>query len=164
MPTAEQRDRFAAALQERIDHEGFAVVVPDIQTLTYGYTIGLPQLLNLPEFVITGLEHQQIESILRQAIAHFRLHKFEPGTPTTGIIRDFEAAWVEVHPSNVAMLMPALEAFHETPPTVYQLVWPDMSGAYPWSRFCDPLIRARQPGLGEPQDWQKRGLPRRPLN
>jgi hypothetical protein len=118
-------------------------------TPRFSYTVGLHHTYSQPEFIIFGLESKiayGILSALAGAAADKRMYPLDK--PCDALVDNYECAFVEVprHRFN-DFVFSALWFYAEVSFPLYQVVWPDSEGRYPWNKDAEPDPSHPQPVL-----------------
>jgi len=116
----------------------------------FSYTVGLYESYNSPEFIIFGLDSEiahSLLSILSEAAEDGQMYSLDK--PCDKIIQGYECIFVEV-PKQMyndyvfsALWYNAGDSF-----PLYQVVWPDSNGNYPWNESYISEAGYEQPVLG----------------
>ena len=116
----------------------------------FTYTVGLFETFGAPEMIVFGLGQDVAHSLL--GIYARRLAEGDPialDVPSTEIIADYACVFVPVARSRyLDYVFSALWFYGEAEFPVYQLVWPDPSGRFPWHPEAGRRFRSEQPVLG----------------
>jgi hypothetical protein len=119
----------------------------------FSYTVGLYQSYRQPEFVIFGLDAtvaHGILTILANAAAAGKM--FPLDRPCNALVRGYDCVFVEVPRGRFhdyvfsALWFYAGKAF-----PLYQVVWPDREGRYPWNEQAESDPGHAQPVLAMAQ-------------
>ena len=118
-------------------------------TPRFSYTVGLHQTYRQPEFIIFGLDSEVAYSILNtlaNAAAEGQMYPLDK--PCDALIKNYECAFVEVptHRFN-DYVFSALWFYAGANFPLYQVVWPDSEGRYPWNKGAQLDPRYKQPIL-----------------
>lgn len=119
--------------------------VPGQEGEPWNYSIGMLHTYKHPEICIVGMEQRQAHMVLWSAVDLIKKGvTLEPDTYVEQIIETFPMAIIEVddilddsYPLSMAYRF--AEMFG--PVTAVQLVWPDMSGHFPWQDEYDDNYR-----------------------
>jgi hypothetical protein len=120
------------------------------ETPRFSYTVGLYQSYGQPEFIIFGLSSEisyGILGILASAAAANEMYPLE--TPCNALVNGYACVFVKVPETRYNdYVFSALwyNAGSEFP--LYQVVWPDANGAYPWNPQTTSEFKLSQPVLG----------------
>ena len=112
-------------------------------TPCFSYTVGLYKTYRQPEFIIFGLDSDVAYPILKiLAGAAAEGHMYPLDKPCDALIEKYECAFVPVpkHHFN-DYVFSALWFYAGEDFPLYQVVWPDPEGRYPWNKGAtsDPL-------------------------
>ncbi|GID54851.1 hypothetical protein Aco03nite_032550 [Actinoplanes couchii] len=115
-------------------------------TVEFAYTLGLWHSFRLPELVMFGLDGGHMQDLLNTGVAHLREHgRPEPETPFAGVLDGFETQLRPVDESwRDALFGTAHQFYRGWPVPVWQLVWPDAHGLWPWHDGATVSSRTRQ--------------------
>lgn len=118
-------------------------------TPRFTYSVGLYQSYSQPEFIIFGLESKVAYSLLdalADAAAAGAMYPLDK--PCSELIKGYDCVFVEVprHRFN-DYVFSALWFYAEVQFPLYQLVWPDKDGRYPWNEAYLDDPQHRQPVL-----------------
>lgn len=102
----------------------------------YTYTVGLHHSYGQPEFIVFGLSSDVAHDILSLLASAAQAGEMYPlDTPCGEIIDGFECAFVAVPRSLYReYVYSALWFYANEDFPLYQLVWPDADGRYPWNQ------------------------------
>ena len=116
----------------------------------FTYSVGLYHSYTQPEFIIFGLEGKIAHSLLNAlAVAAANGTMYPLDKPCNELIEGYDCAFVEVPRDRFNdYVFSALWFYADVAFPLYQVVWPDAEGKFPWnSRYLDdPLYW--QPVLG----------------
>lgn len=150
------------ALLADIDKYGWhstSVFDPEGEKPSFNYSIGFTKTLKSPEFIIFGLPHELMHSMLWELFEQLRggLESTD-GQPVSDLIDGFDcvlrkvnaeavipdylnsAIWFWQHCGNMGL------------PPVFQIVWPGkLDGLFPWDEGCSDYVREIQPNLWDPR-------------
>ena len=117
----------------------------------FTYTVGLPHSYGQPEFIIFGLEAQVAHEILSTvASAAESGAPFALDAPCSELLEGYDCVFVPVPRDRYGDFVLSALWFHdgnEFP--LYQIVWPDRHGRFPWNEGAEIDPRHRQPVLGQ---------------
>ena len=118
-------------------------------TPTFAYTIGLFHSYRQPEFIIFGLDALVAYPILRilaNAAAAGEMYALD--RPCDALVENYECAFVEVPKARFNdYVFSALWFYAGVDFPLYQVVWPDREGRYPWNYGAKPDPQHEQPVL-----------------
>ncbi len=134
---------------------GVHVFDPELATPNFTYTIGFPQTLNAPEFIVFGLHRDVMDDMLREVFKQVKTgRKVEADQRWRGLNPDFDCIGKKAdHPDLFTRYAAAADRFwkhngHAGHPAMVQLVWPGLvDGLYPWDKGCRDSVIAAQPKL-----------------
>ena len=119
----------------------------------FTYSVGLYHSYAQPEFIIFGLDSKVAYSLLDKLASAAATGTMYPlDKPCSELVKGYDCAFVEVpsHRFN-DYVFSALWFYADVAFPLYQVVWPDADGKYPWNEtyMDDPLHR--QPVLAPRQ-------------
>jgi hypothetical protein len=145
---------------------------PDGRQPGFAYSVGFPETLGKPEFIVFGLDAELMHSMLWTAFREMRDgRQIADGERWNGLLEGFDCVIRAVHPTNLMR-----EHFNSAmwfrgdpkingPLEAMQIIWPDSNdGRFPWDPGCDPVIGELQPALYLPGSRLHRRLGRRHVN
>ena len=116
---------------------------------TFAYTVGLYHSYRQPEFIIIGLDCRVAYAILRilaDAAAAGEMYALD--RPCDALIENYECVFVEVPRDRFDdYVFSALWFYAGNAFPLYQVVWPDREGRYPWAKSATPDPQHPQPVL-----------------
>lgn len=136
LPPANEYERDVVANVERYGWHCTSVCPKEgASTPRFSYTVGLYHTYGQPEFIIFGLDSKiayGLLSILAGAAADKRMYALDK--PCGALIDNYECAFAQVpkHRFN-DYVFSALWFYAEVGFPLYQIVWPDSEGRYPWN-------------------------------
>ncbi|MGE3801724.1 MAG: DUF4262 domain-containing protein [Candidatus Kapaibacterium sp.] len=137
-------------IQSIIDSHGWFVALFEGQDdiPSFGYTIGLFDNYGLPEVVLFGLEVED----LHQAINDAASQMVEEGTidcldENHSILDEVMIRSIEVSPLNIPEYFGYAVEFYQKPFPVFQLIWSDFNGNFPWDDGFAEDLKSLQPLL-----------------
>ena len=142
-------------IAEAVRSEGwYALHIPDHQP-PFLYSIGLMQTLQHPEFIMFGLEADEIHALFRQLIADIRGGRSyaEPGVHTITIGTDQHlVGFGRVHPTQHELYLGFALSFGREIDRwgdlkAMQVFWPDSRGKFPFDPGCAWEVYELQPRL-----------------
>lgn len=164
MKRPEPKNRYEQTVLANVKRFGWhcTSVGSDAQTddLRFTYTVGLHASYGQPEFIIFGLEAQVAHEILSTvASAAESGTMFALDAPCSELLEGYDCAFVPVPRESYGDFVASALWFHggdEFP--LYQVVWPDRHGLFPWQDGAevDPLHRQPVPGRDAPAAEQSR--------
>lgn len=152
-----------ASLQDKLKRDivefGWHVlnVMPDPSNPPFSYSVGLFGSYGHPELVIVGLDSTTAHTLINNVGEEVR----EGGALAEGsrydhILEGYDVAVVRVDQKHYpAHFGQAIDFYASEDFSVFQLVWPDRDGRFPWDAGFDSALAAVQPVLSA-------GLPARP--
>ncbi len=116
----------------------------------YSFSVGLQKSYNHPELIIFGLSSEISHEILSLAVTEIQNGRpFDLNIPTSELLNDYVCVFVQVPKSefheNVGF---CLWYYHGDDFTLYQIVWPNRAGHFPWHSEVSASFRKNQPVLG----------------
>lgn len=123
----------------------------------FSYTVGFHKTFGCSELIIYGLESDVAHSVLNIAAkAAAGGSPIDLTTSTDRLLNGFDCMFVEVPKSKFHEHFGfALWYYEGDEFPVYQMVWPNREGLYPWNPSCTDAFRAAQPVLGHPHNVAK---------
>ncbi len=117
----------------------------------FSYSIGLFQTYGHPEIVIFGLTSELANSVMWiVARAAERGAPLNLSKPCTGLLEDFSCHFVEVPKAAYENYVFSARWYYQGDEfPLYQIVWPNLDGLFPWSSGADATFLTMQPILGE---------------
>ena len=117
----------------------------------FSYSIGLFQTYDHPELVILGLSPELSNGILWEvARAAERGAPLDLSKPYIGLLEDVPCQFVEVPKEIYGDYVFSARWYYQGDGfPLFQIVWPDLDGLFPWSPGADDANFANQPVLGE---------------
>ena len=151
------RDRDAGLVATVEQHGWCVLLVPG--TLDFAYTVGLWHTLRVPELVMFGLDGEGMQHWLNTCVARVRDRGWpDAGSPLPGVIdgadtqlRPVDESWRD------AFFGTAHRFYRGWPVPVWQLVWPDATGRWPWDEQATASSRTRQAFAWLPVDQHPAG-------
>jgi hypothetical protein len=128
----------------------------EANTLRFSYTVGLYHSFGQPEFIMFGLDAStahSILSILANAAAAQKMYPLDE--PCDALIDNYSCVFVEVPKAKYSEYVASaiwLNGGEDFP--LYQVVWPDEEGRFPWHRDAARAFDIAQPVLGAPRTRQ----------
>jgi hypothetical protein len=122
----------------------------DKESPRFSYTVGLHTSYQFPEFIIFGLDSKVSHSILTglaEAAEAGEMYKLNE--PCDSLIEGYQCVFVEV-PKNLYndYVFSALWYYSGNSFPLYQVVWPDREGSFPWHSSYINEKGYEQPVLG----------------
>lgn len=123
-------------------------------TFEFAYTVGLWHNFRVPELVMFGLDGEYMQRLLNDCAERIREHGLpEPEVPFSGVLEGFETQLRPVDESwRDAFFGSAYRFYRGQPVPVWQLIWPDANGKWPWLDDATVSSRIRQPFAWLPVD------------
>ena len=119
-------------------------------TPPFSYTIGLHHSYAQPEFIIFGLDagiSHSILGVLAKAAAAGEMYALDE--PCDALIDNYSCVFVEVPKSQYEdYVLSALWLNGSNAFPLYQVVWPDSEGRFPWHKDAAEDFTLEQPVLG----------------
>ncbi|MCC8363235.1 DUF4262 domain-containing protein [Lysobacter sp. A6] len=123
----------------------------DSEEPPFSYSVGLHQSYQQPEFIIFGLDAKVAHAIIATCA-----NKFADGSgidldqPSYDLIEDLPCVFVRVPRDRYnEYVYSALWFYAEKEFPLYQIVWPDADGLFPWHADASAGFRQWQPVLGQ---------------
>lgn len=128
-------------------------------TVEFAYTVGLWHTFRLPELVMFGLDGGYLQQLLNSGVDHVRENGWpESQVPFPGVLEGFETQLRPVDESwRDAFFGTAHRFYRGWPVPVWQLIWPDAHGRWPWQEDATLTSRTRQPSAWLPVDEHPAG-------
>jgi hypothetical protein len=143
-----RRDEYLRRTHEEVRARGFSIqhVLAEGEPAaipTFSYTTGL-NARGSAEFVVVGLAHAQAHFILETLAAHALAGRaYEEGEHVLGVLENGFALALTTCPT--PLLANLHTAFTDgTPPTAWQVLWPDKNGALPHEDTVEDEVRTAQ--------------------
>lgn len=116
----------------------------------FSYTVGLSYSYGHPEFVIFGLPSKVSYSILSALAEAAESGKMWPlNEPCNDLLEGYPCVFVKVpRERQYDYVFSALWFYAEHEFSLYQVVWPDSEGHFPWHPAADRSFQTEQPVLG----------------
>ena len=121
--------------------------------IPFSYTVGLHESYGGPELIMFGLKGSTAHSILGLCVERLKDGRgLELSEPNQELIEGFNCFFVEV-PRQLYndYVYSALWFNAEVEFPLYQIVWPDPDGNFPWHSGATEDFRTAQPVLGNPR-------------
>jgi len=122
---------------------------PDDGGPEFAYTVGLFHSYRQPEFIVFGLDPgiaHAILGILAAAAAADDMYVLDK--PCDALVENYECVFVEVPRARLSDYVFSASWFYAGRVfPLYQVVWPDREGRYPWNEGATPDPRHEQPVL-----------------
>jgi hypothetical protein len=141
-----------------VERHGWCVLrVPG--TVDFAYTVGLWHSFHLPEMVMFGLAGEHMQLWLNAAVERLREIGWPAAeAPFTGVIEGHETMLRPVDESwRDALFGTAHRFYRGWSVPVWQLVWPDAAGRWPWNDEATLSSRTRQAFAWLPVSAHPRG-------
>ncbi len=146
-----------------IEKSGLALVFDDggEDHPPYAYTTGLWDSAGSPELVVFGLGKDLASGVFARAFDEMKSGALvlSDGARWSGVIANFDCKWRRVHPTQLTTerFGTALWYRHHRSGryddlNMYQLVWPDTAGRFPWDEGCSVEARMDQMPAYLPRD------------
>lgn len=128
----------------------------------FAYSVGFPETLSAPEFIIFGLAPELMHKILWGVFRQISAGALATGGARWSDLLDgHDCVTIGVHPSRVVEYLGFAQGYHrhrgrEGIVSALQLVWPAKGqGLFPWQAGCHNDVRRMQPRLDTPnrQAW-----------
>jgi hypothetical protein len=113
----------------------------------FTYTVGLHSTYSQPEFIILGMESSAAYAILNDLAEAARLGKMVPlDRPSDALVGGVSCAFVPVPKARYNDYVYSALWYHAGSDfPLFQAVWPDPNGCYPWNRGVPADFLERQP-------------------
>ncbi|GAA2378246.1 DUF4262 domain-containing protein [Dactylosporangium salmoneum] len=143
--TSAPRNGDAGIVKTVEEHGWCALAVPG--TYDFAFTVGLRHSFNLPEIAMFGLVGEDMQQWLNTCVARVRADGWPAAeAPLAGVIdgiavqlRPIDASWSDA-------FFGSLHRFYRGhPEPVWQLLWSDAAGRWPWDEQATQSSRLRQP-------------------
>lgn len=141
-----------------VEEHGWSVLrIPG--TFEFAYTLGLWHTFRLPELVMFGLEGLHMQWLLNTCVAAMRDNGLPAeGVPFAGVLDGFDIQLRPVDESwRDALFGTAHRFYRGRPVPVWQAVWPDARGRWPWENDATASSRTRQAFAWLPVDQHPAG-------
>ena len=130
---------------------GHAVIATRIDIpegeLSMSFTVGLSRQ-GLPELIVFALPDDVAQAMLNQSAELLKNGGLQVDVSIAQIAESFDIVFRKAAIEKVRKVTEALEAFAcVDSPDVWQMVWPDKSGLYPWQAQFDESLVLYQPCL-----------------
>jgi len=116
------------------------------QNITMTYTIGLYER-GLPELLVFALPHQVAGMLLNDAVELLKRGEISLDAPCTQLA-NLPVAFVEVSPEDAADYIVQANNRADRSLPVWQMVWTDTQGNFPWYAEFEARFQGKQPVLG----------------
>ncbi|MEV4622833.1 DUF4262 domain-containing protein [Asanoa sp. NPDC049573] len=139
-----RRGRDASTIATVEKHGWCALLVPG--TIDFAYTVGLWHSFQMPELVMFGLAGEHMQLWLNACVDRLRdIGWPADSAPFTGVIEGHETMLRPVDDSwRDALFGTAYRFYRGWPVPIWQLVWPDGAGRWPWNDEATVSSRTRQ--------------------
>ena len=144
--------RLRAYIAATIEQQGFFImhVAAGEGDPPYTYTVGLAP--EMPELIVIGISYGETPTILHRVVEQQKKKKavFEPDRiyTGTGILDNLPVYFGSVAPTFYEEYVGLALRWHQTRTfPLFQLVWPDPDGHFPWQPGYDERLRQDQPLL-----------------
>ncbi|HEX4613052.1 MAG TPA: DUF4262 domain-containing protein [Urbifossiella sp.] len=135
-----------------VDRVGWAVIlIPDgAEGPGFAFSLGLHETHGHPEVLLIGQKTDNMYGLVNHMGGRVRGgDRFDPGEPTEGVIERFPVWFVPVEQAHYRDYLGYANWYYgSTDYPVFQCVWPDGAGRFPWDAGVSPGLRTRQPVLG----------------
>ncbi len=138
------RGRDAATIATVEQHGWCSLLVPG--TVDFAYTVGLWHSFQIPELVMFGLAGEHMQLWLNTCVERLREIGWPAAeAPFTGVIEGHQTMLRPVDESwRDALFGTAYRFYGGWSVPIWQLVWPDGTGRWPWNDEATPSSRTRQ--------------------
>jgi hypothetical protein len=116
----------------------------------WAYTVGLHHSYGHPEILIIGLENELTQVLLQNINSRIRDKSlsFRHGTVWNDVIVGYDCYFQRIDPVDYGEWFAANRWFYgDNNFEAVQMLWPSVSGIYPWQSEADPYLRWDQPML-----------------
>lgn len=128
---------------------------PEGQAPDFGYSVGFPETLGAPEFIIFGLPQEFVSSMLWEVYRQIKAGAVPvEGMRWQGLLEGFDCISRKAVCNDLydKYAVSAQWFWKETgradSPEVFQIVWPGaQQGLFPWEQGCDQSVIEAQPQL-----------------
>jgi hypothetical protein len=101
----------------------------------FAYSLGAWESYGVPELVVFGLRRDVGSDMINHVIGlHRGGRRFRTGVPEVGVLRDgIPVYFLEADPAQAKLFAHFADWYYEAEPfPLWQIVWPDRNGAFPW--------------------------------
>ena len=120
----------------------------DTYQTIWTYSIGFWHQYKHPEVIIIGLDGElsgRIINMLNRLIRD-KGRKFDGGTTAGDILEGYSCYFEKIEPGNFGEWLAGDDwLYADREYEAVQMIWPDLSGAFPWASTVDPEMRRMQP-------------------
>lgn len=122
----------------------------------FAYTIGLVKTFQHPELFISGLSTDHMGELLNIAGDFIKGGgKIQLGSPYREFLENYDCQFIKVHHKYYSDYLGYCQWFNQGNDfDIYQLVWPNKQGNYPWNKGEDEDFHFRQPLLDRKVDFK----------
>jgi hypothetical protein len=154
MDTAAERraknDKRVADDVQRYGCHVISVFDPEQKEPCFSYSVGIQETSGAPEAIVIGLRPELGGFIINEYNRQVRSgRKFRRGVPYPKFLRGFS---VYIEPvlgrRNAEYTYGCDRYYKDAPYAVVQIIYPNTSGVWPWSRAADAWFESNQPMLG----------------
>jgi hypothetical protein len=147
-------------IRKNVEEHGCAFVTGE-DGPPYAYTVGLWESLSAPELVVYGLTKHDAKNVIAFGLQELKEGRLilSDGVRSSGVVEKVDCIWRKVDPSQLNSWRFGSWYRYRHHRTgrydgleMYQLVWPDEKGLFPWEPGCNPLARLDQRPLYLPED------------
>ena len=130
-----------------------ALIPADDEGPGFAFSIGLFKTYRHPEVILFGLGIEAMHGIINNIGEEVRQgRRFTEGEATSGIIKDFDVVFCEVHHDHYQEYLGTASWYYKnTDYPALQCVWPDRQGRFPWDVNFPASLRAIQPVMDRRQ-------------
>ena len=101
----------------------------------FAYSLGGWESYGAPELIVFALRRDVAGDMINHVMAqHQAGRRFRTGMPETGVLRDnIPVYFLEADPAQAKVFAHFADRYYEGEPfPLWQIVWPDRNGAFPW--------------------------------
>jgi len=137
-------------LRYQIARQGYGISFAFHDSPSFAHTVGLEETFRHPELIVSGLDYEMSQRVLKDLIELIRNGTGLTGEDHLQIVGSF-AVRLEALPEPVAgsYLREAAEYYGDRHFRALQVLWPDEEGRFPTEESCSEQLRLRQVVLSE---------------
>jgi hypothetical protein len=137
-------------LRYQIARQGYGISFAFDDSPSFAYTVGLEETFRHPELVVSGLDYEMSQRVLKDLIDLIRSGAGLTGEDCLQSAGSFTVLPVAVpQPVAGSYLKEAAEYYGDCPFRALQVLWPDEEGRFPTEESCSEQFRLRQVVLSE---------------
>lgn len=116
----------------------------------YAFTIGLQHTYGHPELIMFGLQSTVAHAVFNIVVQAIQQGKpIDLSSPTDELLEGYPCVFVKVPESEYEEHVGFCRWFYQGDSfSLYQIVWPNRAGHFPWHPSASEAFRAHQPVLG----------------